>query len=168
METETTGQRLLYAIKNSDMTQRKFAELIGMSPNGLNMIVRGRNRLNRRLALATEAITGINHKWIMLTDDNPYNGKMTNYNFDRRSVNDQENIKRIQDDHIFKPDHYNKSEIEPLDYILANKLDFVEGNIIKYITRYKHKDGIKDLIKAQDYLTKLIEREGENEGYKPH
>ena len=89
---------------------------------------------------------------------------MTNYDFDRRSVNDQENIKRIQNDHIFKPDHYNKSEIDPLDYILANKLDFVEGNIIKYITRYKHKDGIKDLIKAQDYLTKLIEREGENEG----
>ena len=146
LETETTGQRLLYAIKNSDMTQRKFAELIGMSPNGLNMIVRGRNRLNRRLALATEAITGINHKWIMLTNDNPYNGKMTNYNFDRPPTS--------------KPNHYDKSEIDPLDYILANNMDFIEGNIIKYISRYKHKDGVKDLIKAQDYLTKLIEREG--------
>ena len=86
--------------------------------------------------------------------------KMTNYDFDRRSVNDQENIKRIQDNHTPKPDHYNKSEIDPLDYILANSMDFIEGNIIKYISRYKHKDGVKDLVKAQDYLTRLIEREG--------
>ena len=36
---ETPGDRLLYAIKNSEMTLKKFAGLIGMSPNGLNQIV---------------------------------------------------------------------------------------------------------------------------------
>ena len=56
---ENPGERLLFAIKDSDMTQRKFAELIGMSPNGLNAIVKGKKRLSRILALATEQITGV-------------------------------------------------------------------------------------------------------------
>ena len=62
---ETPGDRLLYAIKNSEMTQRKFAGLIGMSPNGLNQIVKGKNRLSRTLALATELITGVRAEWIL-------------------------------------------------------------------------------------------------------
>ena len=62
---EKPGDRLLYAIKNSDMTQRKFAGLIGMSPNGLNSIVKGRKRLSRTLALATELITGVRAEWIL-------------------------------------------------------------------------------------------------------
>ena len=69
-ETATPGQRLLYAIKNSEMTQRKFAGLIGMSPNGLNSIVKGKKRLSRTLALATELITGVRAEWI-LNNENP-------------------------------------------------------------------------------------------------
>ena len=59
------GERLLFAIGDSDMTQRKFAELIGMSPNGLNAIVKGKKRLSRILALATEQITGVEANWIL-------------------------------------------------------------------------------------------------------
>jgi len=44
-----------------------------------------------------------------------------------------------------------------LDYIIANDLGYLEGNVIKYVTRYKNKGGIEDLRKAQHYLTKLIE-----------
>ena len=62
---ETPGDRLLYAIKNSEMTQKKFAGLIGMSPNGLNQIVKGKKRLSRTLALATELITGVRAEWIL-------------------------------------------------------------------------------------------------------
>jgi len=62
---ETPGDRLLYAIKNSEMTQKKFAGLIGMSPNGLNAIVKGKKRLSRTLALATELITGVRAEWIL-------------------------------------------------------------------------------------------------------
>lgn len=47
------------------MTQRKFAGLIGMSPNGLNSIVKGKKRLSRILALATEQITGVRAEWIL-------------------------------------------------------------------------------------------------------
>ena len=67
---EIPGDRLLDAIKNSKMTQRKFAGLIGMSPNGLNSIVKGKKRLSRILALATEQITGVRAEWI-LNNENP-------------------------------------------------------------------------------------------------
>ncbi len=53
-------------------------------------------------------------------------------------------------------DHY-KTEIQPWDFILANNLGYLEGNIIKYVSRYKKKGGMADLLKAQHYLQKLIE-----------
>lgn len=57
--------------------------------------------------------------------------------------------------------HYQKSEIQPIDFILKNNLGFCEGNIVKYITRYKYKNGIEDLLKAQHYVEFLIEQETE-------
>jgi hypothetical protein len=53
--------------------------------------------------------------------------------------------------------HYLEKGIQPWDYIIANKMGYLEGNIIKYVTRYKEKNGIEDLIKAAHYLEKLIE-----------
>jgi hypothetical protein len=43
-------------------------------------------------------------------------------------------------------------------------MGFLEGNIIKYITRYKHKNGKNDLLKAKEYLLKLIEQTEEQSG----
>lgn len=57
-------------------------------------------------------------------------------------------------------DHYTKRAIQPWEYIEANGLDFFEGNVVKYVTRYKDKDGVKDLRKAKHYIEYLIEREG--------
>jgi len=56
--------------------------------------------------------------------------------------------------------HYNCHKIQPIDFIAKNGFDFLEGNVIKYVSRYKHKDGIEDLKKAKVYLDWLIEREG--------
>lgn len=56
------------------------------------------------------------------------------------------------------PDHYSKLQIEPWDFIYANNLDFFEGNVVKYICRWKEKGGIEDLQKALTYLEKLIEK----------
>jgi hypothetical protein len=53
--------------------------------------------------------------------------------------------------------HYRRGDIEPIQYILANKLDFCEGNVVKYITRWRHKNGIEDLRKARHYIDFLIE-----------
>ena len=57
--------------------------------------------------------------------------------------------------------HYMERAIQPIDYIIANELDFLEGNVIKYVTRYKFKNGAEDLKKAQQYLTWMIQREEE-------
>jgi len=54
--------------------------------------------------------------------------------------------------------HY-LTEIQPWDFIIANNLSFLEGNIIKYICRYQNKGGVQDLYKADHYLKKLIETE---------
>jgi hypothetical protein len=55
-------------------------------------------------------------------------------------------------------DHYDLP-IPPIDYILANDMGFVEGNIIKYVSRYKRKNGMQDLLKAKHYLEILIAQE---------
>tara|TARA_B100001939_G_scaffold345634_1_gene362632 strand:- start:3809 stop:4003 length:195 start_codon:yes stop_codon:yes gene_type:complete len=56
------------------------------------------------------------------------------------------------------PTYYTRG-IETTKYIISHDLGFCEGNIIKYITRYKEKGGITDLKKAQKYLTLLIQNE---------
>ena len=105
---------------------------------------------------------------------------MSNYDFGR---DDQENMKRLKEvqlslvedrnmatdnsraplekEHITNPKHYDQVGfgIQPLEYIMANELDFLEGNVIKYVSRYPHKGGVNDLLKARTYIEKLIERE---------
>nr|WP_260451252.1 DUF3310 domain-containing protein [Listeria booriae] len=69
-------------------------------------------------------------------------------------------IKYKANDTVNNPSHYNTGGIETLDYIKAKVDDYpsyVVGNIIKYITRYEHKNGLEDLKKAQFYLDDLIE-----------
>lgn len=53
--------------------------------------------------------------------------------------------------------HYKNKAIQPWDYIVANDLGYLEGNVVKYVSRWKEKGGIGDLQKAQHYLAKLIE-----------
>ncbi|MDG1950744.1 MAG: DUF3310 domain-containing protein [bacterium] len=56
------------------------------------------------------------------------------------------------------PDYYRKG-IETTDYIQSHSMNYLEGNIIKYVTRYKDKGGVLDLKKAEWYLTRLIKQE---------
>jgi hypothetical protein len=53
--------------------------------------------------------------------------------------------------------HYKGKSIQPWDYIAANNLGYFEGNIVKYVSRWKDKGGVDDLKKARHYLDKLIE-----------
>ena len=52
--------------------------------------------------------------------------------------------------------HY-RSAIQHWDYVVANQLDYFQGQITKYVTRWKHKNGVTDLYKAQHFLEKYIE-----------
>ncbi len=54
--------------------------------------------------------------------------------------------------------HYKSMAIQPTDFILANNLGWCEGNAVKYICRYKQKNGVQDLEKAVHYLEILINR----------
>jgi hypothetical protein len=58
-------------------------------------------------------------------------------------------------------DHYRAKGIQPIEYIHANNLGFCEGNVVKYVTRWKDKGGEDDLRKAIHYLELLIQLETE-------
>ena len=53
--------------------------------------------------------------------------------------------------------HYVNMTIQPIDYITKNGLGFLEGNVVKYVSRWKAKGGVEDLRKAKHYLDMLIE-----------
>jgi len=56
-------------------------------------------------------------------------------------------------------DHYRQGSIQPIEYIHANGMDFFSGNVVKYITRWKYKNGLEDLKKAKHYVELLMEQE---------
>jgi len=64
-------------------------------------------------------------------------------------------------DPVNKPIHYNTGGIEAIEAILAATNEqsegYLQGNIMKYIWRYRYKNGLEDLQKAQWYINKLIE-----------
>lgn len=55
--------------------------------------------------------------------------------------------------------HYKSLPIQPVEYITKNKLGYIEGCIIKYVTRHREKGGAQDLRKAIHYLQLLLELE---------
>lgn len=57
-----------------------------------------------------------------------------------------------------EPKHYTDLKISPLEYIMANEDEFnwCIANVIKYVSRYKRKNGLEDLKKAQWYLNYQI------------
>jgi hypothetical protein len=59
--------------------------------------------------------------------------------------------------------HYKDKAIQPIVYIHANKLGFCEGNVVKYITRHKEKNGAEDIKKVIHYCELLLELEYKNE-----
>jgi len=58
--------------------------------------------------------------------------------------------------------HYKDMPIQPVEYIHANALGYFEGNVVKYISRWRKKGGMDDLRKAKHYVELLIELETKN------
>jgi hypothetical protein len=58
--------------------------------------------------------------------------------------------------------HYKDLKIQPVEYIHANAIPYFEGNVIKYVSRWRAKNGIADLKKARHYIDLLIELEEKN------
>jgi len=55
--------------------------------------------------------------------------------------------------------HYKNFKIQPIEYIQANNLSYCEANVVKYVTRWRSKNGIEDLKKAKHYIDLLMESE---------
>ena len=65
--------------------------------------------------------------------------------------------------------HYSKMKIQPIEYIMANKLSFPVGNVVKYVSRYDKKNNsielqIQDLEKAKQNIDFMIEELKNKEG----
>lgn len=65
--------------------------------------------------------------------------------------------------------HYKNFKIQPVEFIHQNGIGYMAGNVIKYVSRYKEKNGIEDLKKARHYIDMLIEfeQEADDEPAKP-
>ena len=55
--------------------------------------------------------------------------------------------------------HYSDQVIQVWDYVTINNIPYLEGNVIRYISRWRAKGGLQDLLKAKHYVEKLIENE---------
>ena len=71
---------------------------------------------------------------------------------------------RLEEKNNIRPDHYGCSKIDVIDFCQANNLDFMQGNVIKYVFRYKNKNGLEDLEKAKEYIDRMIENLLDEEG----
>lgn len=90
-----------------------------------------------------------------------------------RRMREEEELERIGKeaygnvDMVNSPPHYNKAGVECIDAIQAATEDgfeyYLQGNILKYLWRYRYKNGIEDLEKAKWYLEKLIKIKGDNQ-----
>jgi hypothetical protein len=60
---------------------------------------------------------------------------------------------------VNNPHHYNFSKVEVIEIIDAFNLDFYLGNVVKYVSRYGHKNGLEDLNKADWYLNRFLKKE---------
>jgi len=66
-----------------------------------------------------------------------------------------------ENDYQIAGDHYKKQKINHWDYVLENNIPYMEAQVIKYVSRWRDKNGLEDLRKAQHYLAKLIEYEND-------
>jgi len=86
---------------------------------------------------------------------------MTDYNKIFKEIEQKEKQASAQSDMVNHPPHYNKAGVECIDAIAAATGDgfeyYLQGNIMKYLWRYRYKNGTEDLNKAKWYLEKLIE-----------
>jgi hypothetical protein len=71
-------------------------------------------------------------------------------------------LNNIYNQDSINPAHYKQGEIEVIDFILDQNMDYLTANVQKYISRWRFKDGIDDLRKARWFLDKLIEQQMKN------
>lgn len=72
-----------------------------------------------------------------------------------RKLTKQEEVRREVFVDKINPSYYGTG-LDVIDFCQKNNLDFMQGNVIKYVTRYKEKNGLEDLLKARKYIDRII------------
>jgi hypothetical protein len=72
---------------------------------------------------------------------------------------------RLESETTAKPTRYNTGDMEVWDAINGMGFNYMQGAVVKYIARYRHKNGIQDLKKAINYLTKMLADESNQDYY---
>lgn len=146
------GEEILKTIKTAGYSIRSISEEIGFGDKTLRTYLK-RNEMPVLMLDAIEKAVG---------DCTFFPG----YTFTETLQDDTDHANPIdvKDDKVNHPSHYTFGEIEVIDYIRDKMTPdefqgYCMGNILKYISRHKHKAGIEDLKKAQVYLGWLIESE---------
>lgn len=78
---------------------------------------------------------------------------------EQMDMDQQEIEERLEESRLVHPDHYKGYAFDVIDIANEYKLDFLEGNVLKYLLRWRRKNGLEDLKKAQTYLNLLIEKQ---------
>jgi len=68
-------------------------------------------------------------------------------------------------DPVYRPDHYTQWLIEPFTFLMLNSVPFPEGSVVKYVLRWRKKNGIEDLKKARRIIDMMIEMEENKNDY---
>lgn len=83
-------------------------------------------------------------------------------------LEDMKELLTVTDETAAKPTRYNKGSLEVWDAIEKLQFNYMQGNVVKYISRYKDKNGPEDLVKAINYLIKMIAQETGEDYYELH
>ena len=78
-----------------------------------------------------------------------------NKNNDIEKYNQFAEKRRKEIENKINPTYYGTG-LDVIDFCQKNNLDFMQGNVIKYVTRYKEKNGKEDLLKAMKYIDRII------------
>ena len=118
-------------------------------------------RLDEAFKLAREWVKNQDDLVNSLDNCDPSPASYEKHKIDWSAVNlGTENQKQPpKPDMVNKPPHYNQGKIEVIDFILDQNMNYLAGNVTKYISRYRFKNGVEDLKKARFYLDQLIKQE---------
>ena len=105
---------------------------------------------------------GVYYDISKVADGAPYAPEIPKSKVKEYQNHEREQMKKYSE-LVNHPKHYNQGKIEVIDAIVDWELDFIEGNVVKYVARSKHKSSrVGDLKKARwylDYLIKQLEKE---------
>jgi hypothetical protein len=153
--TEQTDNIRNYLKKYWGYTTRMIDEVMktGKTPHRAEYLDDGTMVEGKRLLTTIEKITNLKK---YLFDVIGYTYKMVEEIQETGTLDPALQPYPLKDNDAISPQHYQQGRIQVLDFITDRKFTYLEGNIVKYICRYKTKNGLEDLEKAQYYLNELI------------